>query len=128
MNQKKSAARIFIDIGNIDNRDLKNMKNRTEQTDGCATNTDPESIVKRILDFVQEYAKISPNWDKSDDGEKYTGPDVYQLLDAADLIKSGRKVLQCHSDWGSGCYGRYSDNASRKVHDDLVADILKFYR
>ena len=84
------------------------------------------ALTKRIHQFVEKYANISPNWNKDEGNDKYTGPDPYQLLGAAFQISRNEEVLQCHSDWGSGCYKDYTDKEAKKLHDDLVADILKF--
>lgn len=87
-----------------------------------------KQLAQKIRDFIQKYAKVSPNWDKAndpndEDGGKYTGPDPYQLIAAADLIESGRKPIRCWSDWGSGCYGPYSDREGRKLHDEILSEI-----
>ncbi len=78
-----------------------------------------------IKKFIDEYAKIRPDYDEiyDEDDEKYTGPDVGMLLYASELLKRGEKPTGIWSDWGSGCYGRYSDNVGRDLHDSLIKRI-----
>ncbi len=89
------------------------------------SNSKMVELANDIMDFVDEYAKINPNYDPEFDEEdgKYTGPDVSMLIYASDLLKRGDKPSGIWSDWGSGCYGRYSDSVGRDLHDSLIKRI-----
>lgn len=82
-------------------------------------------LSKDIRKFIDDYANISPNYNPKYDDEdsKYTGPDVGMLLYAADLLSRGEKPKHVWSEWGSGCYGRYSDRVGRELHDSLLKRI-----
>lgn len=85
-------------------------------------------LSKRIIEFVNKYANIAPDYDGEYFDEKYTGPDVYQLLDCAELLTQGIKPLMCHSDWGSGCYAPYTSKEGQLLHDELVNEIHKLIK
>lgn len=93
---------------------------------------DKKILIADIRAFIEKYAKISPNYKKEDfdtefdSDEKYTGPDPYQLLVAAICLENNSKVHYPWSEWGSGCYGRYSDNEGREIHDSLLKRIKVF--
>jgi len=88
-----------------------------------------ETLAKRIYDFVNKYAGISPNWieteDKEDVDGKYTSPDAYQMLYCADMLNHGQKPIRCFSEWGSGGYKPYSSREGREEHDYLVKEVYK---
>ena len=84
-------------------------------------------LSKRIIDFVEKYAKLSPNYDECFD-ERYTGPDVYQLLDCAELLSQHIIPRKCNSDWDSGCYGPYTSKDGKELHDSLVNEINKLIK
>lgn len=72
--------------------------------------TDLQQLSEDILSFITQYARISPNYNPEldSDDEKYTSPDVYQLLGYADYINKHNNVPNFHpwSEWSSGGYGR----------------------
>ncbi len=84
-----------------------------------------KELAIRILNFLDTYAAISPNWDKESDDGKYTCPDAYQLKVCAEMIEKEMKPLRCWSEWGSGGYKPYSSREGREEHDYLVTEIYK---
>lgn len=84
-----------------------------------------KQLANDILDFLDKYASISPNYnpDFDDDDDKYTGPDPGQLKIAAIKLKNGQKPNRVWSEWGSGCYKPYNSADGRKIHDDLLKRI-----
>jgi len=81
----------------------------------------------RIIEFLDKYASISPNWDKNDeDSPKYTGPDPSLLLAAAELIEQGIKPDWVWSEWGSGCYKPYSSKEGQKEHNEILEAIKNY--
>ncbi len=85
-----------------------------------------DALIINIRAFIEKYANISPNWDGESADEKYTGPDPYQLLMVIDYIEAGLKPKYPWSEWGSGCYGRYSDREGRESHDQLLNQIKEY--
>lgn len=88
-------------------------------------------LSERILKFLDKYASISPNWDGKEEDEKYTGPDPYQLLYAAECIEKGIKPDYPWSEWGSGCYRPYSDKKGQQEHNDIreaIIDVIKNFK
>ena len=53
-----------------------------------------KQLANDILDFLDKYASISPNYnpDFDDDDDKYTGPDPGQLKIAAIKLKNGQVI------------------------------------
>ncbi len=86
-----------------------------------------KKLAKDIDNFIEKYAAISPNYDPKydDEDEKYTGPDPYELLGCSKFLKSGKKPIKCHSDWGSGAYKPYSSKEGKTIHDSIVDRIYK---
>lgn len=84
------------------------------------------SLSKEIRTFVEEYAGVRPDYDPTLDSidEKYTSPDAYQMLLAADELDAGR-VYVPFSQWGSGGYKPYTSKEGRRIHDDLIERITK---
>lgn len=75
------------------------------------------------------YAGISPNWTVFDSvDEKYTSPDVYELLACATLLEKGIKPIKCFSDWGSGGYTPYTSKIGKDEHDFLIKEIYKIIK
>ncbi len=75
-----------------------------------------------IKAFVEKYAAISPNFDPEDNEDedgKYTGPDVYQLLDVCSSIKLNLVPEYPNSSWESGCYAPYTSLKGREEHNIL---------
>jgi hypothetical protein len=86
----------------------------------------PQELAKALRDFVEKHAKISPRYEDDPEYEdKYTGPDPYQLLGAAECIERGIRPDRVWSDWGSGCYRNWGDKALREEHDALVTAALR---
>lgn len=83
-------------------------------------------LSQRIHEFLDKYARISPNWDGNDDGDKYTGPDSYQLKEVAYYIDNGLKPFFPWSEWGSGCYYPYSDREGQREHQEILNEIKLF--
>ncbi len=83
-----------------------------------------KTLSQRIYAFLDRYAVVSPNFETEAD-DKYTSPDVYQLLSCAELIESGIQPLQCHSSWESGGYKPYVSKEGRAEHDMLVKEVYK---
>lgn len=82
-------------------------------------------LSERILNFVDKYAKISPNWNNDEDDEKYTAPDVYQLLDCVNSIQNNTPIFRCWSDWGCGGYSPYTSKEGKEEHDFIIKEINK---
>lgn len=81
-----------------------------------------------IKDFIAKYAAVSPNFDKEfdDPEDRFTGPDPSILLAAAEILERGEKPsFHVHSEWGSGCYKPYLDQAGRDVHDEIISKLNK---
>lgn len=84
-----------------------------------------ENLANRIKIFIDTYAAISPNWRVDEDVDKYTAPDIYELLLCAHLLEKGGKPVKCFSDWGSGGYKPYISKEGKEEHDYLVKEIYK---
>lgn len=84
-----------------------------------------KELAERIWCFVETYASISPNWDDENGEDKFTGPDVYQLIQTANMLHREQKPLRCWSEWGSGCYTPYSSKEGRKEHDEIMIEVNK---
>lgn len=84
-----------------------------------------KELAERIWVFIETYAAISPNWDDENGEDKFTGPDVYQLLNCANQLDREEKPTRCFSEWGSGCYTPYTSKEGRAEHDYLVKEIYK---
>ncbi len=84
----------------------------------------PFVLAARIEMFIEKYAAISPNY-KGEFDEKYTGPDPYQLVAAAELLKQGTKPTHCFSEWGSGCYKPYTSAEGREEHKNIVTRVYQ---
>lgn len=84
-----------------------------------------KELAKRIYEFLEKYARISPNWDGEIDEEKYSSPDASQMRYCADMLSKEIKPLQCWSEWGSGGYQPYSSKLGAKEHDELVEEIYE---
>jgi hypothetical protein len=85
-----------------------------------------EALANEILQFLDKYARISPNFDAQYDteDEKYTSPDASMLKYAANMLLMGKKPTDyIHSEWGSGGYGAYTDKIGKKIHDDILIKI-----
>ena len=82
--------------------------------------TDIEQLRIDILDFIEKYAIISPNYDGVCDDEKYTAPDTYQLLEFVYRIDNDLTLTYPWSSWESGAYKNYSDKIGRELHDSLL--------
>ena len=85
---------------------------------------DMKELSKRIYDFIEKYAIISPNWDGGSTG-KYTAPDVYQMIYAAEMLSEDILPTRCWSDWSGGGYKKINANEGRVEHDYLVSEIYK---
>ena len=84
------------------------------------------NLSDRIYKFVSIYGAISPNWIDDDvDDEKYTSPDVYEMLTCAELLKNNITPKKCWSDWGSGGYKPHTSIEGKKEHDIIVKEIYK---
>jgi len=83
-------------------------------------------LVKKIRAFLKKYTRPAANWDGISEDGKYNGPDPYCLEAAADLIEKGIKPTWVNSDWGQGCYGRWSDKKGREEHDNLLKEISEY--
>jgi hypothetical protein len=86
-----------------------------------------EKLAKRIHEFINKYAAISPNYkEEEEDGDnKYTSPDAYELLYCAYELYHGRKPTKCFSEWGSGGYEPYTSKEGKEEHDLLVKEVYK---
>lgn len=84
-----------------------------------------KELAKRILKFLETYARIIPDSNDLDDECKYTSPDAQQLKTCAELLLLGEKPNRCWSEWGSGGYSPYSSAEGRNEHDYLVSEIYK---
>ena len=84
-----------------------------------------KELAERIFTFVEKYAVISPNWDDENGEDKFTSPDVYQMLSCANELQRGNKPSRCFSEWGSGGYKPYTSKEGREEHDYLVKEIYK---
>lgn len=82
-------------------------------------------LAARIIDFLEKYAKIRPDWDAVYDEEedKFTSPDASMLKYCADMLYMDKKPLSCFSEWSSGGYGPYSSVEGREEHDTIVKEI-----
>jgi hypothetical protein len=88
--------------------------------------TNSQKLAKRIYNFLDKYAGISPDW-KPENGEddKYTSPDAYELKYCAELLEKNIKPTRCWSEWGSGGYRPYSSKEGREEHNSIVDEISK---
>lgn len=85
-----------------------------------------KGLAQRIKLFIEIYARISPNFDVDDvESDKYTGPDPYQMLDAANLLDQNIIPIQCWSEWESGCYGPYTSVEGRLEHSIIMDTLTK---
>jgi len=80
-------------------------------------------LSNRIYAFINKYAAISPNWDGESYDEKYTSPDVYEMLYCADILLQNKKPDRCFSEWGCGGYIPYTSWDGRNEHDGLIVEI-----
>ena len=85
-----------------------------------------KELSERIIKFVDKYAGLNPNYEEDDkNSPRYTSPDTYELLTAADLLSQGIKPKKCFSDWGSGGYKPYLSKEGREEHDAIIKDIYR---
>ena len=90
-------------------------------------NLSMKELSDRIYKFLKDWAHIRPHWKEGDEvDEKYTSPDAYELLYAADMLKQGKHPVKCFSEWGSGGYGPYSAKHGRALHDALVKEVYQY--
>lgn len=83
-------------------------------------------LVSEIRNFLESHANISPNYDPDydDPEDRFTGPDPSELSYAADILERGEKLESVpRSDWGSGCYGDYTDKQAKAWHDEIMKKI-----
>ena len=90
-----------------------------------------DKLSHRIREFIDKYAAISPNWkpeeniengDDEDEG-KYTGPDVYALLNVANQLDQNIKLTRCCSYWSSGCFKPYASFDGQNEHAKIMTEI-----
>ena len=86
------------------------------------------SLSKRIYAFLDKYACVSPNWDGVSEDEKYTSPDVYELLNCAVLLDKGLKPTSCWSEWNSGGYKPYLSKEGKEEHNSIVKEIQQIIK
>ena len=85
--------------------------------------TELESLSKRIFSFVDKYAIISPNYEANTGDEKYTCPDVYEMLRCANMLNENQKPNNCFSEWGCGGYFPYTSKEGELEHDYIINKI-----
>lgn len=74
-------------------------------------------LADRIERFLKKYGKRSPN------GE-WNGPDSDMLDCSVEILRGGNKPNPW-SDWSSGCYMPYNDDAGRREHDAILNEIRR---
>lgn len=85
-----------------------------------------DKLSHRIREFIDKYAALSPNYDPEDNEDedgKYTGPDVYALLNVANQLDRNIKPTRCWSDWSSGCYKPYSSKEGQQEHGEIMKEV-----
>lgn len=89
-----------------------------------------QKLIVFIRTFIDDYAAISPNYEPEYGGDdKYTGPDPYQLLDAAHRLEQFGTIDRIpFSDWGSGCYKPYSSLIGRRDHEFILTTLKLFQK
>ena len=87
--------------------------------------SDKQLLAMEILQFLDEHAKLSADYDSEWDDEsfKFNGPDSTMLYDAAMKLKKDLTPARVQSDWGSGCYQPINDRTAQVIHNDLVSKI-----
>jgi len=86
-----------------------------------------DDLSNRIINFLDEYAVLNPNWDSEYDDEydKFASPDAAQMKYCVELLSKGEKPSRCWSEWGSGGYKPYISKEGRAEHDLLVKNVYE---
>lgn len=84
------------------------------------------TLSDEIRQFIDKYAGVRPDYDPTSDPieEKYTSPDAYEMLRAAEDLEAGRVYIP-FSSWGSGGYKPYLSQEGRQLHEDLINKLVK---
>lgn len=142
---KSENQKIINEIGVIistpDETDLKNtylilfdsfeddfctIDEITFVANASANETARIKLAKRIVEFIEKYAAISPNFDPwdfdCDISEKFTSPDATEMLVCAEMLLKGQKVI-CNSSWESCGYHPYTSKEGRLEHDAIILEL-----
>lgn len=87
-----------------------------------------ENLGKEILDFVEKFAQISPNFDAEYDDfeDRFTSPDASELYNAGILLSKGIIPKSCNSSF-EGCGYTYTEEV-KTLHNKLVSEVYKKIR
>lgn len=115
---------MIKDIANIES--AKSVLKYYDKSEYAGTTPHLKALAERVYAFIEEYACISPNWSEDDESgeDKYTSPDAYELIAAANEMDRARLPSKYpFSDWGSGGYAPYISKEGRAEHDAILKEI-----
>lgn len=82
-----------------------------------------EILAQDIQVFLQQHGKKVPGTND------WTSPDAVELEYYASCLSNGVKPQHPpHSEWGSGGYGRYTDEQARLKHERLLSRCHAHYK
>lgn len=75
--------------------------------------------------FINEYAIIKPDYISDSDiiEDKYTSPDVYDMVRCSELLKQNINPEYCFSSWESGGYKPYLSKEGKLKHSLIITNI-----